>query len=349
VILFNKILKPVLALLLSTLLCLLVLEGLTRIFFTTKLDYQIEMSRYAGLMKRQVIVKGSSHAHLPDQQAKLMGVDVTINAKGFRDKDYEPKKPDNIYRIMLLGDSLTFGWGVKAEDRFSDLLEARLNKEVQDSKYGRFEVINTGVGNYNTVQEVNFYEMKGRAWEPDMVILNFFINDAEPTPTKRSPFIIQYSYLAMWLWGRLDTMQRIVGVRDNFLDYYSKLYDDDKLGLKIMKEALERISEITDKDGTELLMVLLPELHVVGKEYKFADIYNKVKGFAHQSGINHVIDLSDNFKGQVPETLWVSPDDAHPNAEAHKIIAEGILSHLLKKYFKISETDNSEKEEYNGN
>jgi len=339
----KKILKPVLAVFLSTFLCLLVLEGLTRIFFTLNLDYQIEMSRYAGLMKRQVIVKGSSHAHLPDQQAKLMGVGVTINAKGFRDKDYELKKPDNVYRIMLLGDSLTFGWGVKAENRFSDLLEARLNKEVKDSKYGRFEVINTGVGNYNTVQEVNFYEIQGSAWEPDMVILNFFINDAEPTPTKRSPFIIQYSYLAMWLWGRLDTMQRIVGVRDNFFDYYGKLYNDDQPGLNIMKEALARISEITDKDRTKLLMVMLPELHVVGKEYKFADIYKRVKDFANQSGITHVIDLSDNFKGQEPDTLWVSPDDAHPNAKAHKIIAEGIFSHLLENYFRTSKMD-----DYNG-
>ena len=255
---------------------------------------------------------------------------------------------DNIYRIMLLGDSLTFGWGVKAEDRFSDLLEDRMNRELTNSEYERFEVINTGVGNYNTVQEVNFYEVYGRVWEPDMVILNFFINDAEPTPTKRSPFIIQYSYLAMWLWGRLDTMQRIVGVRDNFFDYYSKLYDDDKPGLKIMEEAFSRISEITHKDGTELLMVMLPELHVVGKEYKFADIYGKVKAFAIQSGINNVIDLSDNFKGQVPDTLWVSPDDAHPNAKAHKIIAEGIFSHLLENYFRPSEMDDlksSEKEE----
>ena len=331
--LFKKILKPVLAVLFSTLLCLLVLEGLTRIFFTLNLDYQIEMSRYAGLMKRQVIVKGSSHAHLPNRQAKLMGVDVTINAKGFRDKDYELKKPDNTYRIMLLGDSLTFGWGVKAEDRFSDLLEAKLNKKAKGSESGRFEVINTGVGNYNTVQEVNFYEIQGSAWEPDMVILNFFINDAEPTPTRRSPFIIQYSYLAMWLWGRLDTMQRMVGVRDNFFDYYSKLYHDDKPGLKIMKNSFSRISEITNKDGTELLMVMLPELHVVGKEYKFADIYGKIKAFANQSGIKHVIDLSENFKDQVPDTLWVSPDDAHPNAKAHEIIAEGIICHLLENHF----------------
>ena len=104
-----------------------------------------------------------------------------------------------------------------------------------------------------------------------------------------------------------------------------------------MNEAIKRLKSVTDQDNTMLIMVLLPELHVVGAEYGFAGIYEKVERTARNAGIKHVVNLADNFKGLNPETLWVSPDDAHPNKKAHMIIADGIMDYLkhihpFKKY-----------------
>ena len=84
--------------------------------------------------------------------------------------------------MLMLGDSLTFGWGVRIEDTPAKMIERTLN---EGSAAPRFEVINAGVGNYNTVQEVIYFLDKGQNLNPDVVVLNYFINDAEPTPLKK--------------------------------------------------------------------------------------------------------------------------------------------------------------------
>ena len=66
----------------------------------------------------------------------------------------------------------------KLKEAVAKILERELN-EVQVPGYSRFEVLNAGVGNYNTVQEVTHYLIFDRTFNPDLVILQYFINDAE--------------------------------------------------------------------------------------------------------------------------------------------------------------------------
>ena len=89
-----------------------------------------------------------------------------------------------VYRVMMLGDSTTFGWGVKEEDTAAKFLERKLNADLP-AGYNRVEVMNTGVGNYDTVQEVTYYETFGWKYHPDLVVLVFFINDPEPVPIRK--------------------------------------------------------------------------------------------------------------------------------------------------------------------
>lgn len=77
----------------------------------------------------------------------------------------------------------------------------------------------------------------------------------------------------------------------------------------------------------ELQVVMLPELHNL-VNYPFSAEYAKVTSFLHENGIP-VIDLTDSFAGyEEPVDLWVALDDAHPNALAHKMIAEYSRSFL---------------------
>lgn len=316
----------------STIVTLLIIEGVTRFIYTAvKLDYQIEMSRYAAVMKRPDERGGVSHVHVPGTRATLMAVPVEINSHGFRDAESPQEKAGNVFRILLLGDSLTFGWGARAEDRFSNRLEQSLNAEAARRGLAtRIEVINTGVGNYNTVQEVEFFAQAGRQWKPDLVLLNYFINDAEPVPIQRSPASIQYSYLAMLLWGRLDTLSRMTEKGEGFFSYYAALYGDDRPGWIKAKAALAKLQALSAQDGFRLVVTLLPELHVVGKTYGFADVHAKVEAAAHEAGIGEIVDLAPHFTDSDPMSLWVSPDDAHPNGEGHRILHDGIYDYLLK-------------------
>lgn len=100
-------------------------------------------------------------------------VRVTINSDGFRDKEYSIEKPNNTVRIIVLGDSVAFGWGVNDNETFSEVLERLLNG---NSKV-KYEVLNLAFPGYNTEQEVERLRVKGLKYEPDIVIIAYHRND----------------------------------------------------------------------------------------------------------------------------------------------------------------------------
>jgi lysophospholipase L1-like esterase len=329
--------------LLSVMIVILAGECVTRVLYSNRLDYQIEMSRYAALLKRPATNPLMSHVHIPNSEAVLMGVPVRINSHGFRDPEYPVAKPADTFRILLLGDSLTFGWGVRASDRFSTLLEQDLSQLVKTVTGKKLHIVNTGIGNYNTVQEVNLFRDIGRKFKPDLVILNFFINDAEDIPTKRAPAILKYSYFAMWLWGRFDTIGRMSGRQLTYRDYYTQLYEEDHNGWINARQALAELKQLSLEDRFHLMVTILPELHEVGNRYGFASIHSRISRAAQQAGADGVLDVADVFTEETtPESLWVSPGDAHPNAMAHRIIASALAQFLVAHTELLTNTEKKE-------
>jgi hypothetical protein len=211
-----------------------------------------------------------------------------------------------------------------------------------DRGFTGVEVVNTGVGNYNTVQEVAMYELLGRRFRPDLVLLNYFINDAEPVPAQRTNPLLKHSYLAMWAWGRLNTLARMAGSGKAYDDYYRDLYLDGNPGWAAARDAFGDLARSTEVDGIPLQMFLLPELHAVGPDYAFADVHRLVVDAARKRGILRVTDLAEQFSREKPEDLWVSLDDAHPNARGHRIIAEGIIRVLAAGFFNEGEREEND-------
>jgi lysophospholipase L1-like esterase len=104
----------------------------------------------------------------------------SINSKGFRDREFPTERLGNIYRIAVLGDSVTYGLGLELNDTFAKQLERKLNAAEQ-ARYSenpvQYEVLNFGVNGYNTPQEVRQYELLGSQHHPDMIIVNYILND----------------------------------------------------------------------------------------------------------------------------------------------------------------------------
>lgn len=102
-----------------------------------------------------------------------------INADGFRGPRYARPKPEGVFRAVVLGDSLAFGYGVEEEAAFPARLERRL-ASLADA--GRIEVVNLGVGGYNAYNEAALFRELGVTYEPDLVLVQFCINDLnDPT------------------------------------------------------------------------------------------------------------------------------------------------------------------------
>lgn len=306
------------------------MEVALRVIFAHSLDFSMEMWKYAVKLKRPVANPDLSFAHAPNRSAFLMGVPVSINSEGLRDREFSLEKPPGVYRVMMLGDSTTFGWGVKEEDTAAKFLERKLNASLP-AGYNRAEVMNTGVGNYDTVQEVTYYETIGWKYHPDLVVLVFFINDPEPVPIEKKGFLIDRSYLIAFATNRIDGLMRHAGVRPDWKTYYASLYDDGRPGFQACEKALVSLANSTRGHGAKLLVALLPELHQInGDSYPFKAAHQKIKNVMGAENVP-IIELIDGLKDHGPEeTLWVTPLDDHPNAKANDLISDELKVWILR-------------------
>src|SRR5260370_26904442 len=125
------------------------------------------MWQYAVALKRPVADRNLGFVHAPNTSAFLMGADMRISSQGLRDREYSLEKPAGVYRVLMLGDSTTLGRGVKVEDTAAKALERSL--------WPGFAGINSGVGNYATVQDVAYYKTPRRIIHPGLLWLQFFI------------------------------------------------------------------------------------------------------------------------------------------------------------------------------
>jgi lysophospholipase L1-like esterase len=307
---------------------MLVLELLLRAAFHRSLDFSIEMWKYAAELKRAVPNADLSFEHRPNSHAFLMGVDVRINSQGLRDNEYPLARHQDTYRVLMLGDSTTFGWGVALDDTSAKLLEHGLNSGATSNL--RFEVINGGVGNYGTVQEVTYYETRGRALRPDLVILVYFINDAEPVPVERRGPLLDRSYLLAFTVSRFERFLQRLNRRPNWREYYSSLYEQARPGFRACQRALKDLAAEVRNDGAQLLVALLPELHEINGQYPFAAEHQKITNVLASEGVP-VLDLLAALRGQGPEIdLWVTPLDAHPNGRANALVAARLRTWVLE-------------------
>jgi len=100
---------------------------------------------------------------------------VIANAQGFREARTVPReKPDGEFRILFLGDSCTFGYGVGVEQTFVQQVEARLREQRGGAPV---ECINAGVPGYSLLQGWRLLTTEGLGYTPDLVVLNFGWND----------------------------------------------------------------------------------------------------------------------------------------------------------------------------
>lgn len=121
--------------------------------------------------------KPNSAGRMVSPYGKEYDVPVKINSYGLRGDDFSMAKGKNSHRLLFLGDSFTFGAGVKLEDTYSKKLEALLNKGKSGSY--RYESINAGFGDggYTTDVQYLYLREKGLKFKPDTVVVGVFIGN----------------------------------------------------------------------------------------------------------------------------------------------------------------------------
>ena len=298
----------------SVIIVVTLLEIFLRIFFFNGMNYEIEMMKYAKNFKKISANSDIGIEHKGNTSGELMGSSVYLDYNGFR-VDKNSRFKDKNKNIIMLGDSMTFGWG--ANNSFSSLL---------DKKIENFNVFNAGIGNTNTIMQINnFFENFSDKFKYDIIVLNFFINDLENVIIKSPNLFQKYSYLYTFLNNRINTILIKFKIKKNWKNYYSDNYLNDE----IKKETLlliDKLNRYCLKNDIKFVIHNIPELRDL-TNYKFYKETQIIKDFAGLKNILYLDSLSE-LKKHDSKSLWVTVLDPHANDKAHRIIAKYLFENL---------------------
>jgi hypothetical protein len=274
---------------------------------------------------------GASYSHVYDVRSDRRGyfgadgrVDYRINQLGLRGKEIPFEKPPGVRRILCVGDSVTFGEGVREEDTWPERLGRLLGPGTQ--------ILNAGVQGYDLDHEGLYLHLYGRQLKPDVVVLGFFLNDAMP-PRETVAHHQLLTDTASELAGlsRVSASWRFLARRRFAARQTSRYLGDlrrsfSSQGWREARARIPRLRRMADQDGFRIVAVIFPLLYKLD-DYPLEPEHLEVKSAFAAAGIE-AVDLLDSFRGREAEDLWAHPVDPHPNEIAHGIAAER-LAHLL--------------------
>ncbi|HZN39604.1 MAG TPA: SGNH/GDSL hydrolase family protein [Planctomycetota bacterium] len=272
---------------------------------------------------------------VPLLDVQFQDVRVVINADGFRGPARPKTKPERGYRIVGLGDSVLFGWGVPFEDCGLYRLEQLVQRALPESVV---EAIDTAVPGYNTAMEAQVLRDKGLAYSPDLVIVDFVGNDFDlPNYLWEQPnyWALDRSFLLAvvlrglrwrdqelhgpFVWAPADPAGNFVRDSDRVPPAYRHL-----VGPEAYRSAMQSICSMGREHGFHVLVTchhdLIPEALAICTELAVpvVQIGDRASTWLRENG------HADYFKSP----LVLHADDPHPTAIVHGFWAEAAFARL---------------------
>jgi lysophospholipase L1-like esterase len=302
----------------STFVTLGVAEVLVRILDPIGISYYAETRRYE--LDKQADDRDLIYRHRPSYEERYQGVDVRINELGLRDDPIQDKQPGE-YRVLLLGDSVAFGWGVAQEQIFAARLEQFLGERLARPVV----VINGGVGSYNTGQEYAWMSRVAKRLSPDAVMLLYVTNDIE---THEYPFDPASDLVSLRGKSPPEVTRMLVGrlwtyrLASHIYTYGSVLRTSPGGDVAALRgspgwarsmDAAGKVSELAKELGVPSTIFLFSWTHTPFEEALIKDLESTVGA--------PVTETSPWFAGLDLVRYRNSIVDSHPNAAGHELLA----------------------------
>lgn len=271
------------------------------------------------------------------------------NALGMKDWEYPAAKPSGTYRILILGDSVAFGYGLDTAETFENQLEMLLARRFRDR---RIEVLNMSVPGYNTAQELLKLRRDGLGLKPDLVVVAYTMNDDAASPMV---FVdgdrVRFEYVAPDLpdaapaakpsredaaWSALyphSALARYLYYAVLRIRLSGKGQDETQTPPGSATASMRALAAIRDEAaaiGARTAVVIFPLLDWTQAGYPHETRHARIRAFLEGEKIPYV-DLIRSYMIFQNDDLRITKDDnLHPNRRGHTI-ASVALEHLLEK------------------
>lgn len=255
--------------------------------------------------------KDASYGYIPLDNEWKFRCSADFNPDGFRDIEFYPKKDDE-FLILAVGDSLVYGLGLRIEDRFTNLLDMKLNR-IRNTR-----VFNLGRCGENLYRNYVTAEEYRKKLNPDLIIFSLYENDLLikkdlsdfPYPADQDVHDQKIVYDASPRDTYPTYSQRVLGTFDENTVNYSMLLD---LAPQMAK----------DKTLYYLLTYTAPDsIH-----HKLLNVFN----YYGYPIINNFDLYFDKYKKYSHKKygLQVSPREFHPNSLANQMFAERLYQEIM--------------------
>jgi len=175
----KKIYKYLIILVISLVIGVFLCEMIVRIFWNLQIIKMDNLGVISYEFMRERSDPDLPYELKPNLDLISQPYHIVTNSDGFRDKEYAVKKPENTFRVLVLGDSITFGFGIRENaDIYYNILEEMLNAYAR--KMGldkKIEVIGIAAPGYDSYTELSILKKKGLKYKPDVVFFAYCLND----------------------------------------------------------------------------------------------------------------------------------------------------------------------------
>lgn len=260
----------------------------------------------------------------PDVRATLKGGQWTTNRLGMRDREYALEKPAGAIRIGLMGDSIAAGWGVHDGDPFESLVEAGLNGEDRPS----VEIWNFAVPGHAPGQRWEHFQRVGWDSRPDLVVY-----EATPADLGWDEHRLRGLLPRGLGWEApqyREALEQSGAPRGETFDFYKQILS--RYRWAILENVYRAIVAGCRSREVPVVWVLIPRVGSAPDEAN----RQRLISLARKTGFSRIIDLSDVFIGLDPSDLAIAPDDYHPNAHGHALLAERLQGPLADEVDRIA-------------
>lgn len=256
----------------------------------------------------------------PNLNTNFGGKSLRTNQAGMRESnEYAIERRPRSVRILGIGDSGMFGWNVDQDQDYLTVLEHQLNARGDDVTY---EVLNMAVPGYNTQLETETLQLKGLAYQPDIVIIGWCENDGQ------LPFFLlekedfsrrDVSFLHMLVFRRDDFREIATGTKLRDLrDAQRKQISPEILSgteTEGLRAAFTDLKKLSDEHGFHLLV--------------FGPMGRSVRELVHSIGIPYYNTREKVDAKQYPADWKVH--FMHPTADGHRILGEHLTEEIMRR------------------
>jgi hypothetical protein len=255
---------------------------------------------------------------------------VRNNRWGFRERDFDPIRPPRTYRIAVIGDSLAFGQGISEDERFSNLIEKRLN----ESGKGRYEVLNFALPGAETDDELAFLIRAVLTARPDYVLLQWYTNDVlgpddknqAPEPVALIPKALRKnSALFYFVHRQIGSLQTRLGfVEDGDSYQVARFRDPNSPSSLAAAESMKLFIEICRKFDIPAGMVLFSESYF-NPESRLDFLLERTLQFCQTRKLRCLDTRPILLPHQGNIKLWASRLDPHLSSFANRLVADRLM------------------------